>query len=129
MAAPAGAPASSEKVNVALPQVKASVAVVVKVSGASSFTVLSPIPPRTGAWFAPRLTVIGTTSKSLRGGAPLSVTRTVTGKVPPVDGVQLKAPVEAPMVAPGGAPASREKVRLFAGMSASVAVAVNVKGA
>ena len=39
----------------------------------------------------------------------------------------MKAP-ELPIVAPGGAPGSREKVRVLIGMSVSVAVAVNVIG-
>src|SRR2546427_12112913 len=69
-------------------------------------------------------------SKSLIAGIPLSVTRTVTGLLPtwPAVGVQLNAPVVPLIVAPAGAPASNEKVRVFAGMSESVAVAVNVTG-
>src|SRR3989442_1015051 len=67
-------------------------------------------------------------SKSLSGGLPLYVPGTVTGKFPDEDGVQLTAPEEAPTVAPAGAPASSEKVSVFAGMSESVAVAVNVTG-
>src|SRR2546425_11771761 len=67
-------------------------------------------------------------SNALIAGLPLSVTRTVTGKFPDEDGVQLNAPEEAPIVAPAGAPASSEKVSVFAGMSESVAVAVNVTG-
>jgi len=65
------------------------------------------------------------TSKSLNAGLPLSVARTVTGNVPLEEGAQLKAPVEASIVAPDGAPASSENVNVFAGTSASVAVAVN----
>src|SRR6185295_13826490 len=71
-------------------------------------------------------TVIEIASKALNAGVPLSVTRTVTGNVPAAEGVQLKAPVEPLIVAPAGAPASSEKVKVFAGTSASVAVAVKV---
>src|SRR6266853_5138608 len=65
-------------------------------------------------------------SNALSAGVPLSVTRIVTGKVPVAVGVQLKAPVEALIVAPAGAPASNENVSTFAGTSESVAVAVKV---
>src|SRR5438034_7549390 len=126
MVAPAGAPASSEKLRMS--PAFGSVAVAVKVRSASSFTVLFPIADRTGAWPAPSAGTIVIVSKSLSGGVPLSVTRIVTGKVPLVVGVQLKAPVAALIVAPGGAPASSEKASVFAGMSASVAVAVKVVG-
>src|SRR5580765_7763380 len=78
---------------------------------------------RTGAWFtAPTVTVNDWVA--LRAGTPLSVTRTVIGNEPTAGGVQLKAPVEALIVAPAGAPASSENARVLAGMSASVAVAV-----
>src|SRR5215218_9049929 len=46
-------------------------------------------------------------SKSLNGGAPLSVTRTLNVFVPTLAGVQLKMPLPLPIVAPAGAPASR----------------------
>jgi hypothetical protein len=105
------------------------VAVAVKLRSAPSFTVLSPIGFRIGAVLGrhPRSIVI--VSESLSGGEPLSDTMTVAGKVPHAVGVQLKAPVTALIVAPEGAPAPRLKVRVFAGMSASVAVAVKVTGA
>ena len=72
------------------------------------------------------MTVIA--SKSLKAGVPLSVARIVIGNAPgpcASVGVQENAPVEALIVAPAGAPASSEKVSVFAGTSASVAVAVN----
>ena len=43
-------------------------------------------------------------------------------------GVQVKTPVTGVMLAPAGAPASRLKVNVLAGRSASVAVAVKVSG-
>src|SRR2546427_120313 len=104
-----------------------SVAVTVNARLASSLTVLLPGFVTTGAWLCePTTTLIA--SNAPIAGLPLSVTRTVTGKVPLADGVQLNAPEEAPIVAPAGAPGSSEKVSVFAGMSESVAVAVNVTG-
>jgi hypothetical protein len=76
MAAPAGAPASSEKVSVCAGW-SLSVAVAVKDSVVPSFTVLLPMALRTGGLFA-SLTVMVIVSVSARGGVPLSVTRTVT---------------------------------------------------
>src|SRR2546427_820545 len=102
-------------------------AVTAKVRFASSFVVLFPGFVTTGGWL-PWPTEIVIASNALIAGLPLSVTRTVTGKFPDEDGVQLNAPEEAPIVAPAGAPASSEKVSVFAGMSESVAVAVNVTG-
>src|SRR5439155_634889 len=119
--APTGAPASNE--NVSVWPASASVAVAVKLSVASSSTVLFPIGASTGLTFAAALTTIEIASKSLSGGVPLSVTRTVTGKVPLAEGVKLKTPVVAPIVAPAGAPAAREKASGFAGTAGSVAVA------
>src|SRR6266571_4335607 len=124
--APEGAPASSE--NVSDWPASGSDAVAVNANNVNSFTVLFPIAARTGAWPAPSAGTIVIASKSLNDGVPLSVTRIVTGTVPLVVGVQLKAPVDAPIVAPGGAPASSEKVKVFAGISESVAVAVKVVG-
>src|SRR6185295_15267262 len=100
------------------------VAVAVKVNATSSFTVLFPIAASTGC--GTEFTVIVITSKSFSAGLPLSVTRTVTGNAPVAEGVQLKAPVDALIVAPAGAPASSENANVFAGTSESVAVAVNV---
>src|SRR5439155_1282319 len=70
-------------------------------------------------------------SKSFMAGLPLSVTRTVTGNVPVADGVQLKAPVPAPIVAPvaAGVPSVSDQVIVFAGTSESVAVTVKVNAA
>src|SRR5882672_966097 len=68
--------------------------------------------------------------KSFNAGEPLSVTRTVTWfviGVKPTDGVQVKTPLAGLMIAPAGAPGSRLKVRLCAGRSGSVAVAVKVR--
>jgi len=118
----AGEPSVSENVYGGVPPA----AVAVKVNAVSSSAVLFPIVPRTGAGIL--LTAIVRASKSLMAGLPLSVTRTVTGKFPNVVGVQLNTPVVALIVAPGGAPASSEKASAFAGMSASVAVAVKVRG-
>jgi hypothetical protein len=64
------------------------------------------------------------------GGMPLSVTVMVTGKRPgPCGGLgaQAKAPVAESIAAPWGAFASRRKVSICAGRSASVAAAVKVK--
>src|SRR5437762_1704263 len=124
--APGGEPESSEKQSV-LGGISASVAVAVRARVDPAVTVLLPIGVRTGAWFT-SFTVTVNVSKSLCGGVPLSVTRIVTGTVPLFVGVQLKAPVAALIVAPGGAPPSSEKASVFAGMSASVAVAVKVVG-
>src|SRR6185295_6876328 len=98
------------------------VAVAVKVNATSSFTVLFPIAASTGCGI--EFTVIVIASRSSSAGLPLSVTRTVTGNVPVAEGVQLKAPVDALIVAPAGAPASSENANVFAGISPSVAVAV-----
>src|SRR5262249_7086231 len=65
---------------------------------------------------------------SLNAGEPLSVTRTMTLFVlgPWASlGVQLNTPVVALIVMPAGAPGSRLNVKVFAGTSGSVAVAVN----
>src|SRR3990170_5763947 len=111
IAAPAGAPESSEKVSVCA-GMSASVAVAVKLRSEPSLTVLLPIAARTGAVLAWSLIVIVIASVSFSGGVPLSVTVTVTGKEPAADGVQLKAPVELSIVAPEGAPAPSENVRV-----------------
>ncbi len=124
IADPAGLPASSENVSVC--PASGSVAVAVNASVASSFTVLFPTAPSTGGWFGAGLTVIVIASKSLSAGDPLSVARTVTGNVPLAPGVHEKAPVDALIVAPAGAPASSEKLSVLAGTSGSVAVAVKV---
>src|SRR6185503_17850096 len=87
IAAPAGAPAPSENVSVCA-GTSASVAVAVKLNSASSLTVLFPIGARTGAVLPGGETVIVIASVSFSGGAPLSVTMTVTGKLPDAEGVQ-----------------------------------------
>src|SRR3990172_643692 len=126
IAAPAGAPASSEKVRVW--PASGSVAVAVKLRSEPSLTVLLPIAASTGAALAWALIAIVIVSVSFSGGDPLSATMTVTGKEPSAGGVQLKAPVELLIVAPAGAPVPSENERVWAGMSPSVAVAVNVPG-
>ena len=65
-------------------------------------------------------------SESFMGGLPSSVTVTVSGNVPVADGVQLKIPVALLIVAPAGAPV-RLNILAFAGISASVALAVKVR--
>src|SRR5439155_4448326 len=125
--APGGEPESSEKQSV-LGGISASVAVAVRARVDPAVTVLLPIGVRTGAWFT-SFTVTVNVSKSLWGGLPLSVTRTVIGRLPgpcASDGVQLNAPVDAPMVVPAGAPASSEKVRTSPAFG-SVAVAVKAR--
>src|SRR5205814_9082209 len=75
------------------------------------------------------LTVMVNVSSSKRLGEPLSVTRTVTGKLPgpwASVGVQGKTPVVGWMLAPAGAPIKVE-VRVLAGRSGSVAVAVKLR--
>src|SRR5258708_16892188 len=75
-------------------------------------------------------TVMVIVFSSKRLGEPLSVTRTVTGKLPgpwASVGVQVKAPVAGSMLAPAGAPL-RLKVRVLAGRSGSVAVAGERRG-
>src|SRR5207245_6601874 len=127
--APVGAGRTRVRENVSVCPASGSEGVAVKENGCCSLIVLSPIAARTGGLPQPEQTAIWIASKSLRGGEPLSVARTVTGNVPAELGVQLNAPVEAPMIAPEGAPASRENTTEFTGMSASVAVAVKVTGA
>ena len=68
-------------------------------------------------------------SESSSGDVPSSVTRTVTLKVPgpwASVGVQVKTPVFESILAPVGAPTSRLNIKLLAGRSASVAIAVKV---
>ena len=72
------------------------------------------------------MTVMLTICRADRAGVPLSVTVTVTLKVPAVAGVQVKAPVVGLIVA-DGAPAT-EYVSVWAGVSASVAWAVKLRG-
>ncbi len=126
IAAPAGNPASRENVSV-LAGRSGSAAVAVNASASSSLTVLFPGFVTVGDEFTSfTLTVIA--SKSLSVGVPLSVARIVMGNDPgpcASVGVHEKTPVVLPIVEPVGAPASREKVTVFAGTSASVAVAVN----
>ena len=123
--APLGAPASRDQESVFAGR-SASVAVTVKLSGANSWTVRLPGLTTSGGSL-PSLTVTVIVSKSLRVGLPLSVTRTVMGKLPgpcASVGVHANAPVAPLIVAPAGAPASRVKV--IALPSGSFAVAVNV---
>ncbi len=108
-----------------------SVAVAVNASATSSFTVLFPIAPSTGATFT-SWTVIVIAAAPLNAAVPLSVARIVIGKVPgpcASVGVHEKAAVPAPIVAPAGDPASSDHVRVLAGRSASVAVAVKARWA
>src|SRR5438067_6149762 len=85
---------------------------------------------RTGATLT-SFTTITMVCVAAKGGTPLSVTLTakvlVAGPCASV-GLQEKTPVVEIMLAPAGA-LSRLKVREFAGMSASLAVAVKVKRA
>ena len=77
IAAPAGAPASSENVR-ALAGTSASVALAVKATSTPTVPALFPMAARTGATFT-SFTSIVTTSKSSIAGLPSSVTRMVTG--------------------------------------------------
>src|SRR5712692_10433577 len=127
MVAPAGAPRS--RVNVSeLAGMSASVAVAVKVSRLPSVTVLSLMGAKTGALFT-SLTMTVKLLVSLNGGLPSSVTRTVMtlvlGPCASV-GVQVSTPVAESSVIPLG-PATRANVRMFAGISGSVAVLVTLK--
>ncbi len=85
--------------------------------------------PSDGAELGGAVTVIEIVRLAESAGDPLSVTRTVTGEVPVWVrvGVQEKTPVLGLMEAPLGAPVSRLKVKVWAGMSTSVAVAVKVR--
>jgi len=105
-----------------------SLAVAVKVRLLVAVTDWLGMISRTGALLGGALTVIEIVRLSERAGEPSSVTRTVTGKVPVWArvGVQENAPVPGLMEAPLGAPASKLKLRVWAGMSTSVAVAVKV---
>src|SRR5258706_5658977 len=84
--------------------------------------------PSEGAEFT-SLTTTLKVAVALRGGAPLSVTRTVMLLVPgpwASDGVQVKTPLVESTEAPAGAPGSRLKVSAWAGRSGSVAELVKV---
>src|SRR6266704_6939632 len=68
-------------------------------------------------------------SRSLNGGVPLSVTRTVTVLVPGVcagAGVQVNRPVKGLMAAPAGAPGSSVKVSVCGGWFVSIALAMKL---
>ena len=80
MAAPAGTVPCRLKVNV-LAGLSASVAVAVNVSVCPTCTDLLPMGERTGGTLT-SLTVMAMVSSANKAGAPLSVTRTVTGNVP-----------------------------------------------
>ena len=128
MEEPVGAPASRLKVRVWAGR-SASVAVAVKVRLLVAVTVWLASVPSDGAVLGEALTVMEMVRVAERAGEPLSVTRTVTGKAPVWVrvGVHENTPVVGLMEAPVGAPASRLKVRVWAGRSTSVAVAVKVR--
>ena len=128
MAAPAGALLPRVKVRV-LAGRSGSVAVAVNASGDPSFTAWSPTGSRVGAWLV-SVTVTVMVSLSDLVGVPLSVTTTskVWGPCWVSLGVQVKTPLTGSMAAPAGALRRREKVRVLAGRSGSVAVAVKVRG-
>src|SRR5204862_1451595 len=124
----AGVPSVSDQV-IVLAGMSESVAVTVKARFANSFVVLLPGFVTTGAEFT-SLTVIVIAAEPLCTGAPLSVATMVTGYVPgpcASVGVQEKAPVPAPIVAPvaAGVPSVSDQVIVLAGTSESVAVTVN----
>jgi hypothetical protein len=126
IAALAGAP-TSEYVSV-FTGTSGSVADAVKLSAKPHSPDWAGIAARTGARFT-SLTVTVICSSSDNAGVPPSVTRTVKVYVPGPSvsvGVQLNVPDPAPIEAPAGAP-TRPYVRVLAGKSASVAVAVNVR--
>src|SRR5207247_743414 len=125
MLAPAGAPGSSEYVNV-LAGISGSVAVTVSVIAVPSLTDRSPIGANTGGRFT-SLTVTVKVFASLRLGEPLSLTRTVMvmGVVPTdASGIHVNTPVVALMWAPAGAPGSKLYVSRLAGISGSIAAVV-----
>src|SRR6266852_6114632 len=127
MDAPACAPGSRVYVN-ELAGMSASVAMAVNISRLPSFTVLSLMGAKTGALFT-SLTMIVKLLVSLNGGVPSSVTRTVMMLVlgPCASlGVQVSTPVAESSVIPLG-PATRRNVRVFAGISGSVAELVTIK--
>src|SRR5439155_12953411 len=130
--APAGAPAANDHV-IVFAGTSPSVAVAVKVTGATSVIVLLPSDARTGAWFT-SFTVIVIAAVPFIAGLPLSVATMVTGYTPgpcASVGVQLKAPVAAPIVAPvaAGVPSVSDHVIVCAGRSPSVAVTVKANAA
>src|SRR5438876_3827231 len=130
--APDGAPASSENVSV-FAGMSPSVAVAVKVTGVPTEPVLFPIGASTGAWFT-SFTVIVIAAVPVIDGLPLSIAVMVTGYVPgpcASVGVQEKAPVPAPIVAPvaAGVPSVSDQVIVLAGTSESVAVTVKANAA
>jgi hypothetical protein len=122
--APAGKPASKENVN-PFAGTSASVAVAVNVTATPAVVVLFPMGATTGATLT-SFTVTMMVSAALNGGSPLSVARIVMGKEPGPSvsvGVHENAPLRALMVAPAGAPGSRENA-IVSPKSGSVAVAV-----
>src|SRR5881396_1929225 len=75
------------------------------------FTIPEYAPPASAVGVVtPGIATTVIVSESLKGGSPLSVTRTVITYVPPCpsDGVHRKLPVLQFIVAPGGAPTSSE---------------------
>src|SRR5262245_31610332 len=122
IAAPTGAPT---RLNVSTCAGRsASVADAVKVNSVNSITERLPIAPSSGAALA-SMTVTVMVSVSLRLPS-LTTTSNVYVPGPCASvGVQVNTPVLASIAAPAGAPA-RLNVSVFAGRSASVAVAVNV---
>src|SRR5207249_2861286 len=121
---------SSEKVSV-FAGTSESVAEAVKVTGVPTVPVLFPIGANTGAEFT-SFTVIVKEAEYPRTGVPGTVAVPGTGYVPgpcASVGVQDKAPVPAPIVAPVGAgvPSVSDQVIVLAGTSESVAVTVKAR--
>src|SRR5260370_1268624 len=108
--------------------ISGSVAELVTVKVVSSLIVCVGGTVKVGALFT-SLTMTVKLLASLSGGIPLSVTRTVMtlvlGPCASV-GVQVSTPVAESSVIPFGA-ATKENVRVFAGISGSVAVLVTLK--
>src|SRR5438067_1231799 len=121
MLAPEGAPGPTLKESV-FAGISGSVALAVNVSSVPSFTVWLGIAASVGAELT-SVTRIVIVRLSLWGGAPLSVTRTVTRLIEgpcASAGVQVNTPVFGSIIAPAGAPGSRLKLRVSFGRSGSV---------
>src|SRR5437762_2877221 len=126
----AGVPSVSDQV-IVLAGTSESVAVTVKARVASSFTVLLPGFVTTGAEFT-SFTVIVKEAEPPSTGPPLSADTTLFRSVPgpcASVGVQEKAPVPAPIVAPvaAGVPSVSDQAIVLAGTSESVAVTVKAR--
>ena len=125
---PAGDPGSRLKVNDCGPE-SGSVAELVTARRLPSAIVRLSSGTSDGALFT-SLTVMVMPCVALRLGAPLSVTRMVTGKMPgpcASTGVQVNKPFVALMASPAGAPGSRAKARVCAGRLVSVATALKLR--